>query len=139
MNEYDSYNAVRARKYIPPSFDEVRQILDLAQVSKHFIHLSHQLQAIKNTVKLITFDADGTIYEDGANLEKASVVIQPIVELMKKGIHVAIVTAAGYPRDPLKYEQRLGALLERMRDLNLPFDVVSKFHVVGGESNYLFR
>jgi IMP and pyridine-specific 5'-nucleotidase len=46
---------------------------------------------------------------------------------------------AGYPRDPISYEKRFSALIETFREHNTPREVLSRFYVVGGECNYLFR
>ena len=48
-------------------------------------------------LKLITFDADGTLYADGHHIEQDSEMIRLIVSLMRLNVHVSIVTAAGYP------------------------------------------
>lgn len=61
-----------------------------------------QVHASADTLRLITFDADGTLYADGAHIEQDSLMISLIVALMRAGVHVAIVTAAGYPGAPLR-------------------------------------
>lgn len=48
-------------------------------------------------LRLITFDADGTLYADGHHIEQDSEMIRLIVSMMRLNVHVAIVTAAGYP------------------------------------------
>lgn len=55
------------------------------------------MHASAESLKLITFDADGTLYADGAHLEHDNEMIALIISLMRSNIHVAIVTAAGYP------------------------------------------
>ena len=54
-----------------------------------------QVHASALNLRLITFDADGTLYADGAHMQHDSEMIGHIIALMRRGIHVAIVTAAG--------------------------------------------
>ena len=58
---------------------------------------SHHLQvhASARALRLLTLDADGTIYPDGAHMQENSENASLIVELLRRGVHVAIVTAAG--------------------------------------------
>lgn len=61
-----------------------------------------QVHASAATLRLVTFDADGTLYADGAHMEQDNRMIGHIVDLMRANIHVAIVTAAGcVPAAPL--------------------------------------
>lgn len=89
-------------------------------------------------LQLVTFDGDVTLYDDGQSLSEDSLVISRIIDLLKRGIKVGIVTAAGYT-DASKYYSRLQGLLEVVRravcdgSMSDP-DLV----VLGGESNYLF-
>jgi len=126
--EYDEFFALSRRQFVPPNFAEIRHILNLAQV-----HSSAE------TLKLITFDADGTLYADGAHMQHDNDMIRLIISMMKAGIHVAIVTAAGYPGEPEKFEQRVEGLLMAFESLNLPKKVTDRFHIMGGECNYLLR
>lgn len=50
-----------------------------------------------------------------------------------------MVTAAGYPNDPTRYEQRLSGLLKGFRERNLSEDILGRFFVLGGECNFLFQ
>lgn len=126
--EYDEFFALSRRQYVPPNFAEIRHILNIAQV-----HSS------ANALKLVTFDADGTLYADGAHMQHDNDMIRLIISLMRQGIHVAIVTAAGYPNDAEKFEQRVEGLLAAFTALNLAGDVTDMFHIMGGECNYLLR
>ena len=49
-----------------------------------------------------------------------------IVALMRSGISVAIVTAAGYPGEPERFEQRMAGLLTAFRRLQLPPEVTDR-------------
>jgi IMP and pyridine-specific 5'-nucleotidase len=92
-----------------------------------------------DTLRLITFDADGTLYADGAHMEHDNEMIGHIINLMRSNIHVAIVTAAGYPGDALKFEARVAGLLTAFQALRLPEEITNRFHLMGGECNYLLR
>ncbi|KAJ3024294.1 IMP 5'-nucleotidase [Thoreauomyces humboldtii] len=124
----DAKRSIAARRFVPPSFNDVRAILNDAQVT-----------AIGSTIKLITFDGDMTLYADGADFARDSQLVLLIVELLQHGLHVAIVTAAGYPRDAPRYEKRLSGLLDGFRGSGLPGEALERFYVLGGECNYLFR
>ncbi|KAG2486034.1 hypothetical protein HYH03_015242 [Edaphochlamys debaryana] len=128
FREYDAFFALSRRKYIPPNFAELRHIVNISQV-----------HASADTLKLITFDADGTLYADGAHMEQDNQMIAHIINLMRSNVQVAIVTAAGYPGEPDKFEKRVMGLLEAFRKLKLPPEVTSRFHIMGGECNYLLR
>ena len=53
---------------------------------------------------------------------------------------MALVTAAGYPSQPEKYEQRLVGLRQGMLDTpELPDDLCKNLFVLGGECSYLFQ
>jgi IMP and pyridine-specific 5'-nucleotidase len=128
LAEYDEFASLSRRKFVPPNFAEVRHVLNIAQV-----------HAVAEKLQLITFDADGTIYADGHHIRGDNKMIAHIVKLMRQGIHVAIVTAAGYPGNAAKFEGRLAGLLEAFESLQLPHHVTRLFHVMGGECNYLLR
>lgn len=128
FKEYDEFFALSRRQYVPPNFAEIRHILNIAQV-----HNS------ADTLKLMTFDADGTLYADGSHMEHDNEMIQHIIGLMTAGVHVAIVTAAGYPGAPERFEQRVEGLLAAFRQLQVPASVIHRFHIMGGECNYLLR
>lgn len=61
---------------------------------------------------------------------------------MRLGIHVALVTAAGYPQQPSKFEARIAGLLRAFAlalEAGAPASLLSFFHVMGGECNYLLE
>ncbi|XP_024384374.1 IMP-specific 5'-nucleotidase 1 [Physcomitrium patens] len=126
LHEYDEFASLSRRKYVPPNFAEVRHVLNIAQV-----------HSIAEKLQLITFDADGTIYADGHHIRGDNKMIGHIIKLMREGINVAIVTAAGYPGNAEKFENRLAGLLEAFKELELPPTITKLFHVMGGECNYL--
>ncbi|TPX37804.1 hypothetical protein SeMB42_g02723 [Synchytrium endobioticum] len=120
--------SIAGRRNVPPSFNDVRNILNTAQV-----------MAIAPTLKLITFDGDMTLYADGADFERDSQLVAHLLELLDAGLYVSIVTAAGYPNNPARYEQRLSGLLHGLQDSVLEHAAKARFFVLGGECNYLFR
>ncbi|KAI9100580.1 IMP-specific 5-nucleotidase [Phlyctochytrium arcticum] len=124
----DTKRSIAARRFVPPSFNDVRAILNDAQ-----------LTAIAPQLKLITFDGDMTLYADGADFAADSHLVKLIIQLLRHGLYVALVTAAGYPKDAAKYEQRLQGLLAGFRSSQLPPADLSRFYVMGGECNYLFQ
>ncbi|OQR95712.1 IMP-specific 5'-nucleotidase [Thraustotheca clavata] len=121
---YDEFSHFSKRKRVAPTFKEIRHILNLATV-----------HALAPSVKMVTFDADDTIYEDGGTISADSEMLKVIVELLKKGIIVSLVTAAGYPGEPHRYEARLRGILEALEVLTP--EQRSRFLVMGGECNYL--
>ncbi|KAG0626727.1 hypothetical protein M758_2G146800 [Ceratodon purpureus] len=128
FQDYDEFSSLSRRRYVPPNFAEVRHVLNIAQV-----------HAIAEKLSLITFDADGTIYADGHHIEGDNKMIAHIIKLMQQGVQVAIVTAAGYPGNAAKFEDRLAGLLEAFKRFRLPPAITRLFHVMGGECNYLLR
>lgn len=128
FEEYDEFFALSRRLYVPPNFAELRHILNIAQV-----------HGSARRLQLITFDADGTLYADGAHMEHDNEMVRHIIDLMRAGVHVAIVTAAGYPGEAARFEERFHGLLAAFGALGLPPRVASRFHIMGGECNYLLR
>ena len=75
-----------------------------------------------------------------------------IVGLLERGTSVSLVTAAGYPGHPERYEERLRGILEAIQ--HLPPSVIKRFlvgkysgvlntdiltQVMGGECNYMLE
>lgn len=126
---YDNKYSISQRRHIAPSFNEIRHILNLAQIL-----------AIGDTLKLISFDGDQTLYDDGGNFDANNDELAlAIIRLLCHDVKVAVVTAAGYGWNGSKYEVRLKGLLSRFVDENMTKEQVENFYVFGGESNYLFQ
>ncbi|CCU77473.1 IMP-specific 5-prime-nucleotidase family protein [Blumeria hordei DH14] len=108
----DRKRFISSRRFVPPSFNDIRLILNTAQ-----------LMAVTSTgqLGLATFDGDVTLYDDG-----------------NKDTKVGIVTAAGYTQAE-RYYQRLHGLLEAVKasDSLTPAQK-ENLVVMGGESNFLF-
>lgn len=88
---------------------------------------------------MITFDGDQTLYTDGANFESNPRLAFYIYQLLRHGVAVAVVTAAGYEYDVHKYEYRLSGLLHYFQQRGLSQDECERFYLFGGECNYLLR
>jgi IMP and pyridine-specific 5'-nucleotidase len=61
----DRKRYISSRRYVSPSFNDVRLILNSAQV----------MAVTNGTLQLTTFDGDVTLYDDGQSLEPSSPVI----------------------------------------------------------------
>ena len=125
LSAFDRFGNLSARKHVPPNFAEIRHVLNLAQV-----------RALAPSVQLICSDADGTLYGDGQHLEQDCKMVDRLVALMRAGIKVAIVTAAGY-EEAEKFEARIPGLLSAFE--RLPKAVTDNFYFMGGECNYLLQ
>lgn len=44
-----------------------------------------------------------------------------------------------YPGEAARFEQRVEGLLAAFRELRLPDSITDRFHIMGGECNYLLR
>jgi IMP and pyridine-specific 5'-nucleotidase len=53
---------------------------------------------------------DQTLYSDGANFKKSPKLAKYIYLLLKHGVTIAVVTAAGYEYQAVKYKLRLSGL-----------------------------
>ena len=120
--------AITGRKMVPPSFNDIRHLLNRAQIL-----------SIAGQLKLMTFDGDMTLYADGCNFPADSQLVQRIIDVLNSGVKVALVTAAGYPGDAKRYEQRLDGLLKGFRLSKCDPKKLEQFFVLGGECNYLFQ
>jgi len=89
--------------------------------------------------KMITFDGDQTLYSDGANFEGNPELANYLYLLLRNGVTLAVVTAAGYEYQVEKYETRLSGLLSFFKARNLPAEDCERFYLFGGECNYLLK
>ncbi|KAM3088209.1 IMP 5'-nucleotidase [Clarireedia jacksonii] len=102
----DKKRFISSRRFVPPSFNDIRLILNTAQLMG---------VTAAGPVDLATFDGDVTLYDDGKSLEPTNPVIERIINLMSHGTKIGIVTAAGYT-EAEKYYGRLHGLLEAIKD-----------------------
>jgi IMP and pyridine-specific 5'-nucleotidase len=125
----DQRRFISYRRFVPPSFNDVRLVLNTAQV----------MSLIRNgPLDLVTFDGDVTLYDDGMCLEPDNPVITKIMRLMERGSKIGIVTAAGYT-EAARYYERLFGLLQVIQTSDLPLEAKQNLIVMGGESNYCFK
>ncbi|KAK9355365.1 IMP-specific 5-nucleotidase [Lipomyces doorenjongii] len=129
----DAKRAISCRRLVSPSFNDVRLILNTAQIMT--------LASGQEQLKLVTLDGDVTLYEDGKSLTHDSPVIPVLLELLKRDIAIGIVTAAGYAdTSGTRYKERLEGILVAVRDsTELTPAQKRNLLVMGGESNFLFR
>ncbi|EHK42841.1 uncharacterized protein TrAtP1_002038 [Trichoderma atroviride] len=125
----DRKRYISSRRYVAPSFNDVRLVLNSAQI----------MAVTGGTLQLATFDGDVTLYDDGQSLEPSSPLIPRLLDLLRKNIKIGIVTAAGYTTAD-RYYDRLHGLLDAIAT-SPDLDPVQKQNIVimGGESNYLFE
>ncbi|KAI4180861.1 MAG: hypothetical protein L6R41_006969, partial [Letrouitia leprolyta] len=130
FNFQDERRRISSRRFVPPSFNDIRLILNSAQL----------LSLARNErIQLVTFDGDVTLYDDGDSLRDDNPVIPRILRFLRQGIHIGIVTAAGYT-EALKYYDRLHGLLDAVANAITDKEVEDpKVIILGGESNYLFE
>lgn len=108
---------------------------DSLAIEENLTQTSHPLPG----PKLLCFDGDQTLYSDGANFEKDQKLAKYLYLLLKHGVTIAVVTAAGYEYQTNKYELRLSGLLAYFKEKGLEVDDLERFYIFGGECNYLMR
>ncbi|RYP59776.1 hypothetical protein DL769_008394 [Monosporascus sp. CRB-8-3] len=126
----DRKRYISSRRFVAPSFNDVRLILNTAQ-----------LMAVTTYghLQLATFDGDVTLYDDGESLEPSSPVIPRMIDLMRKNVKIGIVTAAGYTTAD-RYYARLHGLLDAIASSTvLTPQQRHNIVIMGGEANYLFE
>lgn len=126
----DRKRYISSRRFVSPSFNDVRLILNSAQIMAVTTY---------GTLQLATFDGDVTLYDDGQSLEPTSPVIPRLIDLLRKNIKIGIVTAAGYTTAD-RYYERLHGLLDYMANTaELTPSQKQNLIIMGGEANYLFE
>lgn len=125
----DQRRYISSRRFVAPSFNDIRLILNTAQVMSLIKH---------SRLDLVTFDGDVTLYDDGQSLTDDNPAIPRILELMRNGTRIGIVTAAGYT-EASKYYGRLHGLLDAIATSDLSDDIKKNLIVLGGEASYLFQ
>lgn len=124
----DEKRFISSRRFVAPSFNDVRLILNTAQV----------ISLVRNSrLELVTFDGDVTLYDDGDVLTDDNPCIPRILDLMRKGTRIGIVTAAGYT-EAKKYYERLYGLLNAIAAEDTNGQLEHQLVVMGGEANFMF-
>jgi IMP and pyridine-specific 5'-nucleotidase len=124
----DERRFISSRRFVAPSFNDIRLILNTAQA----MSLVHG-----GRLELATFDGDVTLYDDGEVLKPDNPCIPRILDLMRKGTRIGIVTAAGYT-EAEKYYERLFGLLDAIAKNDPQGELERCLVVMGGESNFMF-
>lgn len=125
----DQRRFISFRRFVPPSFNDIRLVLNTAQV----------MSLVRGgPLELVTFDGDVTLYDDGQCLTPENPVIPRILRLMRSGTKIGIVTAAGYT-EARRYYERLYGLLDALHVSDLPAASKQNLIVLGGESNFCFK
>ncbi|KAI0130562.1 imp-specific 5'-nucleotidase-like protein [Xylariales sp. AK1849] len=126
----DHKRFISSRRFVSPSFNDVRLILNSAQIMAVTTY---------GTLQLATFDGDVTLYDDGESLLPTSPVISRLIDLMRKNVKIGIVTAAGYATAD-RYYGRLHGLLDAIsQSLVLTAQQKQNIVIMGGEANYMFE
>ena len=124
----DAKRRMSSRRFVAPSFNDIRLTLNTAQVMS-LVRTSR--------LELVTFDGDVTLYDDGESLKPDNPCIPRILDLMRKGTRIGIVTAAGYT-EARDYYLRLSGLLGAIAAADTSGELENRLVVMGGESNFLF-
>ncbi|KAH6656528.1 IMP-specific 5-nucleotidase [Truncatella angustata] len=126
----DRKRFISSRRFVSPSFNDVRLILNSAQIMAVTTY---------GTLQLATFDGDVTLYDDGESLLPSSPVVPRMIDLMRKNVKIGIVTAAGYTTAD-RYYGRLHGLLDAIAtSTELSPQQRQNIVIMGGEANYLFE
>ncbi|KAI1744562.1 IMP-specific 5-nucleotidase [Xylaria scruposa] len=126
----DRKRYISSRRFVSPSFNDVRLILNSAQLMAVTTH---------GALQLATFDGDVTLYDDGQSLEPGSPIIPRMIDLLLKNVKIGIVTAAGYTTAD-RYYARLHGLLDAIaQSTALTPQQRQNIVIMGGEANYLFE
>jgi IMP and pyridine-specific 5'-nucleotidase len=129
FNYQDAKRCISSRRFVPPSFNDIRLVLNTAQAMSI---------VRKSKLELVTFDGDVTLYDDGESLTPDNPVIPRILDLLRNGTRIGIVTAAGY-LEAHKYYERLYGLLDAVASSDdLREQARNRLVVMGGEANFLF-
>lgn len=137
----DGRRLISMRRFVSPSFNDVRVILNTAQILE-LGKIYRTRRGEGGGLKLITFDGDVTLYEDGSSIMADSPAVSRIIKLLSMNLFIGIVTAAGYPGElgSEKYYERLKGLIDEIKVTpELTDNQKNNFLIMGGESNYLFR
>lgn len=124
----DQRRCISSRRFVAPSFNDIRLILNTAQAMS---------LVRESRLELVTFDGDVTLYDDGDVLRPDNPCIPRILKLLRQGTRVGIVTAAGYT-EAEKYYERLYGLLEAITMHDPDNKLENSVIVMGGEANFLF-
>lgn len=130
----DARRFISSRRFVSPSFNDVRLILNSAQAMA-----VAEPGRPEGALQLATFDGDVTLYDDGECLVPTSPVIPRMLSLLRRGVCIGIVTAAGYYTADRYYERLHGLLDAIAESADLTPRQRQNIVIMGGEANYLFE
>ena len=137
----DSKRAISSRRFVPPSFNDIRLILNTAQIRSIVRPKTARGGKAPNQslLKLMTFDGDVTLYDDGGSLLslEGDPVIGRLLHFLEQDVRIGIVTAAGYTNPELYFKRLSGLLTEVKKSKTLTSKQKSNLIIMGGESNFL--
>lgn len=147
FNIQDAKRTISSRRFVPPSFNDIRLILNTAQLISLITPrpppskktMNGTVVKAQSQLELLTFDGDVTLYEDGESLVSAETnpVITRLLHFLEHNVRIAIVTAAGYTKAQ-NYYTRLSGLLQAVKESStLTPEQKTNLVVMGGEANYL--
>ncbi|KAK1730117.1 IMP-specific 5-nucleotidase [Colletotrichum acutatum] len=137
----DAKRLISSRRYVSPSFNDVRLILNAAQILAVTSPSPSPgpNPSTSTSLQLATFDGDVTLYDDGESLLPTSPLIPRLLSLLRRDIKIGIVTAAGYTTAD-RYYDRLHGLLDAIAAApDLTPTQKASIVIMGGEANYLFE
>lgn len=80
----DRKRYMSSRRYVAPSFNDVRLVLNSAQI----------MAVTNGALQLATFDGDVTLYDDGQSLEPSSPIIPRLLGMAFSTSNIPILTLA---------------------------------------------
>ncbi|KAJ0299948.1 hypothetical protein COL5a_007027 [Colletotrichum fioriniae] len=140
----DAKRLISSRRYVSPSFNDVRLILNAAQIlavtsPSPSPNPSSTTTSPAASLQLATFDGDVTLYDDGESLLPTSPLIPRLLSLLRRDIKIGIVTAAGYTTADRYYDRLHGLLDAIAASPDLTPTQKASIVIMGGEANYLFE
>ncbi|KXS17242.1 IMP-specific 5-nucleotidase [Gonapodya prolifera JEL478] len=121
--------SISSRQHVTPSFNDIRHILNTAQT-----------RAAASTLRLITFDGAMTLYDDGGEFPRDSRIGRLLSAFLKRGVNLAIVTAARGWRGSWRGLTRMESVMEKAGRGESSFLAQCSLQMTlcqGGECNYL--
>ncbi|KAJ3944106.1 IMP 5'-nucleotidase [Colletotrichum fioriniae] len=117
----DAKRLISSRRYVSPSFNDVRLILNAAQI-----------------LAVTSPSPNVTLYDDGDSSSQPPL-IPRLLSLLRRDIKIGIVTAAGYTTADRYYDRLHGLLDAIAASPDLTPTQKASIVIMGGEANYLFE
>lgn len=91
--EYDKHTQLAERRFVPPAFNDIRHILNIAQIMAVASRLKLIVSLIiqhETSLTHETFDGDQTLYADGMDFANDDTLVDHIVHLLQNGIYFVL-------------------------------------------------